>query len=159
MRRVTVLWPAFREQVSCATFSCKIQYCWPLYTSKHFSWQDSCCYKLCRGVPRNLKGEGGRNFLFTQFHWKYRWRPKIKQTGLHVFRRPIYPSKSSEDQKKKVNASSDVLFPLFRWLQIYISLYFSGRGGSDPSAPPMDTSLLSGNLTQVSSRTFYTRRA
>ena len=41
---------------------------------------------------------------------------KIK--GLQVFRRPIHPPKSNEDQKK-VNASSLVVFPLFRWLQIY----------------------------------------
>ena len=58
-----------------------------------------------------------------------------QKKGLHVFRRPVYPPKSSEDQKKnKVNASSVVLFPLFRSLQIYISLYF--RGGRDGGPPP-----------------------
>ena len=37
-----------------------------------------------------------------------------QKKGVHVFRRSIYPPKSKEDRKKKVNASSDVLFPLFR---------------------------------------------
>ena len=36
-----------------------------------------------------------------------------QKKGLHVFRRLIYPHKSSEYQKKVI-ASSDVLFPLFR---------------------------------------------
>ena len=72
------------------------------------------CLYLCRGVPRNLK----------------RWVGE----GLHVFRRPIYPLKSSKDQKKVI-AFSDVLLPLFRGVEIYISLYFS-EGGGGPSGPP-----------------------
>ena len=36
-----------------------------------------------------------------------------RKKGLYLFRRPIHPPKSSEDQKN-INASSHVLFPLFR---------------------------------------------
>ena len=38
--------------------------------------------------------------------------------------------------KKKVIASSDDLFSLSRWLEIYISLYFSGGEGARPQRLP-----------------------
>ena len=59
------------------------------------------------------KGGRGAQFIVYTFPLKISVKTKKKTKGLHVFRRPIYPLKSSEE-KKKVNASSDVLFPLFR---------------------------------------------
>ena len=63
---------------------------------------------------------------------------KTKKKGLHVFRRPIYPPKSSEDQKKGQRVLRCPVSTVSLTADIYISLYFSvsGGGGHDPRAPP-----------------------
>ena len=79
-------------------------------------------------MPRNLKRGRGAQFPVYTFSLKISVKTKKKRSS----RLPT----SNLPPKKKVNASSDVLFPLFHRLHIYTSLYFSGEGGRDPSGPP-----------------------
>ena len=63
-----------------------------------------------KGVPRNLKRVGGRNFLFP---FPLKISVKSKKRGLHIFRRLIYPPKSSEDHNKMKRSSrlSRLIYP------------------------------------------------
>ena len=90
-------------------------------------------------MPINLKGGGGGAISCLHVSTENIGEDqKKKKKGLHVFRRPIYPPKSSEDQKKKSQrvlrcpVSTDLLTADIA----YISLYFSGRRGATPAASP-----------------------
>ena len=85
-------------------------------------------------MPRNLKRRS-RNFLFP-FPLKISVKTK-KKKGLHVFRRPIYPPKSSEDQKNRSSRPKMSCFHCSAHWK-YISAYISARewGAADPAAPP-----------------------
>ena len=50
-------------------------------------------WRCSRGVPRNLKGGGGG----AQFPVFTENNGEDQKKGLHVFRGPIYPPKSSEN--------------------------------------------------------------
>ena len=87
------------------------------------------------GVPRNLK-RGGRNFLFP---FSLKISVKTKKKSLHVFRRPIYPPKSSEDQKKGHRILRCLVLTVSLTGDIYqLTVYFSGEGGAATPAAPLN---------------------
>ena len=94
-----------------------------------------CFSALRQGVQVRAQKfkKGGRNFLFT--------RLTKKKKGLHVFQRPIFPPKSSEDQKKK---GQRVLRCPVSTVLLTVDIYqlMFQRGGRGP--PPLDTLLVLG---------------
>ena len=87
-----------------------------------------------RGVPRNLKRGGGAQFLVYSFPLKI--SVKTKKKGLHVFRRRIYPPKSSEDQKKGQRVLRCPVSTVSLTADLYQLISQRGGGGCDPSGSP-----------------------
>ena len=63
--------PTTRPETSCAVISQTQAYCFPLYTSLHFSKST----KLC--VPRQLQRFGGHGLVFST--WSWQWRQVLRQ--------------------------------------------------------------------------------
>ena len=88
---------------------------------------------ISRGVPRNLK-RGGRTFLFPFYTENIGKDRRLKKKGLHVFRRPIYPTKSSEDKKKGQRVLRCPVFAVSLTADMY-QLIFQPGGGGTPAPP------------------------